>query len=312
MNQLSVPALAANQRIEDWAKIYKTATAGLDSEKKKVDYLPLYICRNDGEREIAFLATKEKTLDEALAVISELIEGKPSPVETTRRFFNFNTADRSKDLKSMFFSLRALGDAANVTKDIVMLRFLGLVPAGERFYEVNKESFVAEMTDAQLLALFVKFQPKLNEASAKRENANVSNTNNVSNIVKQERSGDGYVFTTEEEGNKNTPPWIETMENLRGELNSIKDYLIDKDEEAEPDNETSREPSESEAFYIKQAGKERKRCYICNKTSHFAAQCFMRKCEVCKRTGHSASECRSGKPKPSYGQGKRSNIKPNL
>ena len=43
MNQLSVPALAANQRIEDWAKIYKTATAGLDSEKKKVDYLPLYI-----------------------------------------------------------------------------------------------------------------------------------------------------------------------------------------------------------------------------------------------------------------------------
>ena len=38
MNQLSVPALAANQRIEDWA-----ATAGLDSEKKKVDYLPLYI-----------------------------------------------------------------------------------------------------------------------------------------------------------------------------------------------------------------------------------------------------------------------------
>ena len=109
INQLSVPALAPNQRLDDWAKIYKTATAGLDTEKRKVDYLPLYICRNEGEREIAFLATKEKTLDEALAVISELIEGKPSPVETTRRFFDFNTADRSKDLKSVFFSLRPEG-----------------------------------------------------------------------------------------------------------------------------------------------------------------------------------------------------------
>ena len=109
----------------------------------------------------------------------------------------------------MFFSLRALGDAANVTKDIVMLRFLGLVPAGERFYEVNKESFVAEMTDAQLLALFMKFQSKLNEVSAKRENV----SNSVSNIVKQKRSGDGDVFTTEEESNTNTPPWIETVDN---------------------------------------------------------------------------------------------------
>lgn len=325
MNQLSVPALAPNQRIEDWAKIYKTATAGLDTEKKKVDYLPLYICRNEGEREIAFLATEEDTLDKALAKISELIEGKPSPVETTRRFFDFNTADRSKDLKSVFFSLRALGDAAAVTKDIVMLRFLGLVPAGERFFEENKASFIPEMTDAQLLALFIKFQPKLNQASIKRETI----SNNVGN-VKQERSGDGYVFTTEEEGNMNTasPPWLETMENMRGELNSIKDYLIDKDEEAEPDNETPREPSEAEAFYIKQASKERKRCYICDKTSHFAAQCFMRKCEVCKRTGHSAHECkscevckrtghsahecRSGKPKPSYGHGKKNNTRPNL
>ena len=233
----------------------------LDTEKKKVDYLPLYICRNEGEREIAFLATKEKTL----AVISELIEGKLSPVETSRRFFDFNTSDRSKDLKSVFFSLRALGDSANIIKDVVMLRFLGLVPAGEQLYNENKESFVPEMTDTQLLALFVKFQPKLNKASVKRES--------ISNNVKQERSGDGYVFTTEEESNMNTPPWIETMENLRGELNSIKDYLNDKDEEVEPDNETPKEPSEAEAFYVKQASKERKRCYICDKTSQVPFCC---------------------------------------
>ena len=53
------------------------------------------------------------------------------------------------------------------------------------------------------------FKSKLNEVSAKRENV----SNSVSNIVKQERSGDGDVFTTEEESNTNTPPRIETVDN---------------------------------------------------------------------------------------------------
>ena len=106
----------------------------------------------------------------------------------------------------MLFSLRALGDSSNITKDIVMLRFLGLVPAGEQFYNKNKQSFVPEMTDTQLLVLIVKLQPKLNETSVKRES--------ISNNVKQERLGDGYVFSTEEESRMNTPPWKETMGNL--------------------------------------------------------------------------------------------------
>jgi len=308
MNQLSLIPLAPNQRIEEWSKIYKTATAGLDSEKKKIDYLPLYVCRNEGEREIAFLATKEDTLDKAFKKITELIEGKASLVESTRRFFAFNTSDVSLDLKSIFFKLRALGDEAKITKDVVMLRFLGLVAAGEKFYDENKGDFKAEMTDAKMLELFVKLQPKLNVAEAKRE-ATIKKEINV----KQERTGDGYVFTAEEES---MPAWVETMEDLRGELNSIKDYLIDKDEEDEPpDNDSTKEPSEDGAFYVKQGRNSRRRtpCEICGKISHFAAQCFRRKCDMCHRTGHSAHECNAGKSKPYYGKkSNRENRKPNL
>ena len=64
---------------------------------------------------------------------------------------------------SVTMELSCYGSWAQVNK------VFRLVPAGGGFYEVNlKEPFVAEMTDAQLL--FVKCQPKLNEASLKLVN----------------------------------------------------------------------------------------------------------------------------------------------
>ena len=295
----TVPALAPGQRVEDWGKIYTLACACLDTEKKKIDLLPLYICRDDSERDVAYLATqKDTSLVAALTRCSELIDGKPSLVESTRRFFNFNAEDKSKDLKSVFFSLRTLGDAALVTKDLVMLRFLGLVPSGERFYEDNKDDFVPEMTDDKMIELFGKLKPKLDQAATKRDI-----------IVKQERSREGYVFTASDE----EAGWTEVVENLKGELNSIKDYLNDKDDKEEMPASaggTAKE-SEAEAYYANQAKKDRRRCYICNKTSHLAAQCFRRKCDSCGKTGHSAQECWSGKSKPGNNT-KKGNGKPNL
>lgn len=80
-----------NQRLVMFSKIYKTAAAGLDIKKKDANFTLLYLCWNEEERETAFRSTKEDT-----------IKGKVSLVGLTRRFFNFDTTEKTKDFSSMF------------------------------------------------------------------------------------------------------------------------------------------------------------------------------------------------------------------
>ena len=159
-----IPALMPGQSIQDWGRLYKRATALFASDKQKIDSLPVYVCRNEGEVEIALLVVEENTdgdLDKALKRLSELVDGKPSRVLAAQKFFECPvTGER----KTTFFILKKLGKEAEFSNDVVLLRFLSLLPTGVKFYEDNKSKIKAAMTDAELLEMFALLQPQLDKA----------------------------------------------------------------------------------------------------------------------------------------------------
>ena len=85
------------------------------------------LCRNEGEVEIALLVVEEEQedLDKAVKRLSELIDGKPSRVLAAKKFFESSVTG---ELKTTFFILKKLGKEAELTNDVILLRFLGLMP----------------------------------------------------------------------------------------------------------------------------------------------------------------------------------------
>ena len=291
-----IPALMPGQSINDWGRLYKRATALFASDKQKIDSLPVYVCRNEGEVEIALLVVEEEQedLDKALKRLSELIDGKPSRVLAAKKFFESSVTG---ELKTTFFILKKLGKEAELTNDVILLRFLGLLPSGVKFYDDNKAKMKAEMTDAELLELFALLQPRLDTAQnvIKKE---------PEMRIKQEKE-DGFVFAADSEGsteNQRPLDHTEELDALKGELNSIKHYLLDQHEENWTE-ETVGEETE-EVYYGAQKQRSMnstRKCFICDRQGHFAAQCFKRKCMACGKLGHSTNECEENSGRYSKG-----------
>ena len=114
-----IPALMPGQSINDWGRLYKRATALFASDKQKIDSLPVYVCRNEGEVEIALLVVEEEQedLDKALKRLSELIDGKPSRVLAAKKFFESSVTG---ELKTTFFILKKLGKEAELTNGSIL------------------------------------------------------------------------------------------------------------------------------------------------------------------------------------------------
>lgn len=280
-----IPALMPGQSIQDWGRLYKRATALFASDKQKTDSLPVYVCRNEGEVEIALLVVEEEpeNLDAALERLSELIDGRPSRVLSAKKFFEFSVTG---ELKTTFFILKKLGKEAGLSNDVVLLRFLGLIPSGVKFHEDNKAKIKAAMTDADLLEMFALLQPQLDKAQNQTKQETRIN-------IKQEKD-DGFVFTADPEENQKPIDHTGELDALKGELDSIKHYLLDQHEENWTEE---KESDETEEVYYGAQNRQRstRRCYICDRQGHIAPQCFKRKCMACGKLGHSTHECEEKK-----------------
>ena len=299
-----IPALMPGQSIQDWGRLFKRATALFASEKQKIDSLPVYVCRNEGEVEIALLVVEENTddnLDKALKRLSELVDGKPSRVLAAQKFFECPVTG---ELKTTFFILKKLGKEAEFSNDVVLLRFLSLLPSGVKFYEDNKTKIKAAMTDADLLEMFALLQPQLDKAQ--------NHTKQETQIIIKQEKDDGFVFAADSEENLRPIDYTGELDALKGELDSIKHYLLDQNEENWAEE---RECDETEEVYYAYGAQNRqkstRRCYICDRQGHMATQCFKRKCRACGKMGHSTHECeekKSGGYSGGYSRGSSSSM----
>ena len=76
ITSIEIPHLAKGQSIAQFKKVFSAATATLKPEQQ-LACLPVYIHRTEGEKQLAFTASEEETLQAAFKFLEDLIDGPP-------------------------------------------------------------------------------------------------------------------------------------------------------------------------------------------------------------------------------------------
>ena len=73
---VEIPHLQAGQKIADYQKIFLAATATLTDDQCST-CLPIYVDRTEEEKQIAFAAAAEESLEKAFKFLEYYIDGPP-------------------------------------------------------------------------------------------------------------------------------------------------------------------------------------------------------------------------------------------
>ena len=145
----------------DYKRIYKAATTLLSDEQKRA-YLPIYVHRSEGEKNIAFQASEKTSLDESFKYLEELIDGAPCIITECDRLFRMKPKDSSVDsIRSYFFQSHEQSKRAEIPSDVFLKLFLTNIPGGKKVYKDKKEAIIANMSDDQVVNLFKVVLEKL-------------------------------------------------------------------------------------------------------------------------------------------------------
>lgn len=269
---VEIPHIAKGQKIADYKRVYSATTTLLTDAQKRA-YLPVYLNRSEGEKNIAFQAAEKATLDDAFKFLEELIDGSPCIITECEKFFSLKPSSCSTDsIRSYFFQLNEQAKRAEIKADVFIKRFLTNIPGGKKLYKDKKDDITDEMTNAQVITFFKAVLEKLQ----KRQKAEHDSPD-----IKTEP----FTFQVEEE--EAMPSWARDLQRevgcLRSRMESSESGFQEED-------------VETQLMYPFQAGnqgKEKKRCHVCNKTGHLSKSCFKRVCQTCSGTGHDAAMCPS-------------------
>ena len=87
ITSIEIPHLAKGQSIAQFKKVFSAATATLKPEQQ-LACLPVYIHRTEGEKQLAFTASEEETLQAAFKFLEDLIDGPPCKFTESTQFPN--------------------------------------------------------------------------------------------------------------------------------------------------------------------------------------------------------------------------------
>ena len=224
----------------------------------------------------ALEASKKTTLKGALDELEARIDGKKSRLVTVADFFALKPAaeiSSDQELSAFFFEAMDMGKSAGISADLIMCKVLQHVPKAAKVFEDNKDTIVANMTEAVMFEIFELVRQKLSRNNVPSPNASVD-------IKHEVFYGSGVI-----------PPWAEK---LRTQVKGIEQVLHIR----ENSTTTSETPSsDDQAFFTagndKKARNKKDKCTICFRTNHVAEQCFKRVCQKCKGKGHDMKDCPS-------------------
>ena len=224
---MSVTVLATplqpGQLIRDWKRSYLSGVALLTAAQKK-DVLPLYVNWSPEEQDIAYEAIKLETVELAIAMLEEFIDGSPSPYVSTQMFFNAKCPVKPSLVEQtrFFMHLRKLGTDAGFSENIIMSKFLAEIPAGKKLYEDNKAKLIDALTTEESTTLFKEMKTKLEKSSTQPAAEPMK-------IKKEQCEG----FSVEEV----VPVWAkELQDDFKFLKNKVEDLVL-------PDSETEDEES---------------------------------------------------------------------
>ena len=76
ITSIEIPHLADGQKIADYKKNFIASTATLKDEQRQT-CLPVYVHRTEGEKQLAYTVSTKESLNEALKVLEDVIDGTP-------------------------------------------------------------------------------------------------------------------------------------------------------------------------------------------------------------------------------------------
>ena len=262
--------------------MYTSATALL-KQPEQIQFLPIAVDRSPADQAWASKAAKHTTLKEALDELELRLDGKPTRFVAVKTFFELKPAARISltNLSGFFFDVLEAGKSAEVTFDLIALKFLQHVPGSTKLFTDNESKIKADMTEDALIEFFDIVKSKLSRM-AKADPT----------FIKEE------VFAVEESiqaQEETIPRWAEQ---LRSEVMEIKQSLQPQSQVV-PRSSDSCSSSTDDAFYnnasktkSETAGSNNS-CSICGFKNHLAKTCFKRICKSCNGRGHDAENCSS-------------------
>ena len=141
----TIPHIAAGQTVQDWRRKFLAATETIDDKQRKT-IIPKYVHRNDEEVLIAEAVCKKETLVNALKELESRIDGDPSRMTRVNEFWALEPTSTSYiGLASYFFMLKYEAAFAGITNEMLVIKFLNGVLAGEKIYKSNKAKIKADM-----------------------------------------------------------------------------------------------------------------------------------------------------------------------
>ena len=279
---LPIPHLKKGQSVKEWRFLYTSATALL-KQPEQIQFLPIAVDRSPADQAWASKAAKHSTLKEALDELELRLDGKPTRFVAVKTFFELKPAARISltNLSGFFFDVLEAGKSAEVTFDLIALKFLQHVPGSTKLFTDNESKIKADMTEDALIEFFDIVKSKLSRM-AKADPT----------FIKEE------VFAVEESiqaQEETIPRWAEQV---RSEVMEIKQSLQPQSQVV-PRSSDSCSSSTDDAFYnnasktkSETAGSNNS-CSICGFKNHLAKTCFKRICKSCNGRGHDAENCSS-------------------
>ena len=251
-----------------------TSASALLKQPEQIQFLPIAVDRSPADQAWASKAAKHTTLKEALDELELRLDGKPTRFVAVKTFFELKPAARISltNLSEFFFDVLEAGKSAEMTFDLIALKFLQHVPGSTKLFTDNESKIKADMTE-DALSRMAKVDPS---------------------FIKEE------VFAVEEciQAHEETiPRWAEQ---LRSEVMEIKQSLQPQSQ-VDPRSSDSCSSSTDDAFYSNPSktksetagSNSNNSCSICGLKNHLAKTCFKRICKSCNGRGHDAENCSS-------------------
>ena len=147
MFNMNIPHLKKGQKVQEWRPLYAAATATY-KDAEAIKFLPIVVDRSPADQKWATAATKQATLKEALDELESRLDGRKTRFVAMKDFFNLKpTATVSLEtLSTFFFQALEAGKAAEISNDVIAIKFLEFVPGATKLFNDNKAHIKTDMT----------------------------------------------------------------------------------------------------------------------------------------------------------------------
>ena len=149
------------------------AATALLKEEKNIAILPIYMSRSNGDQQWAYKAAEKDTIKDALKELELHLDGEKTALVAANEFFVLCPTEEKPisraAVSSFWFRVRDMGGVAEMSIDMMILKFLNFVPQRSKFFEKMKDSIKADMSEADMTKIYEEVQRRVDQGAGKEK-----------------------------------------------------------------------------------------------------------------------------------------------